>query len=473
MDCIVVSDQRVFYGMLQRSVGRWIQTYYVLDKGERAPYADLDNVVRGDPGDPETYASFAPEEEHVAVLAFRARTEAERVARAITRRLPRTYLLFLSLDEGLPQLESFAHMRVRTWDELVGKHLEQEVRTLVTAWRVDAVRALFDGARRVGILVQDDPDPDAIASGLALRTLLGRNRTTAPLLTFGAVTRPENLAMLRVLDLDVRTIDTAALADYDRLACVDIQPPVFGDRLGGREVDAVIDHHPEQRGYRCAFRDVRPSYGATATILTEYFHAAGLSINQRHATALLYGLKTDTLNLGREVGPADVFAFQHLYQRANLNWLRRIELPEIPRDALATIGKALTRLEVVDGLSYVWLGRVREDVIAQVADMLLQVEGAVWSVAVGRVDDRIVASVRNAGYLRAAGDVVKKIFGEIGSAGGHRTMAKIVVPIAALRRRWGGHGPRTLHRIFFGPFLDEIRRSDRNGASAPPSGSGR
>ncbi len=188
-----------------------------------------------------------------------------------------------------------------------------------------------------------------------------------------------------------------------------------------------------------------------------------MAINQRHATALLYGLKTDTLNLGREVRRPDVVAFYDLYSHANLNWLRRIENPEIPRDALAAFGKALSRLEVVEGLSYAYLGEVREDVIAQVADMLLQVEGAQWAVAAGRVEDRVVASVRNVGYVRAAGEVVGKVFGEIGSAGGHRTMAKIVVSLDALKRRWGGYGPRTLKKIFFGPFLDEIRH---NGASA-------
>jgi nanoRNase/pAp phosphatase (c-di-AMP/oligoRNAs hydrolase) len=457
VDCIVVSDQRVFYGMLGRSVGRWIKPAYVLAKGERTPYADLDNVIRGDPASAETYEAFDPEEEHVAVLAYQSRADAERVAKAIIKRLPHTFLLFLSLDEGLPEDASFERMRVRTWDDLVGRSLEHEMRALVTAWRVEKLRELFSGAKRVGVLLQNDPDPDAMACGLAFRTLVGRNRTTAPLLSFGAVTRPENLAMLRVLDLEVVIITTADLAGYDKLVCVDIQPPVLGGQLGGRDVDAVVDHHPECTGFRTSYRDIRPAYGATATIFTEYFRAAGEPINQRHATALLYGLKTDTLNLGRETKRHDIVAFYHLYQNANLNWLRRIENPEIPRDALATFGKALMKLEVTDGLSYAYLGEVREDVIAQVADMLLQVEGAEWSAAVGRVGDDIVASVRNAGYVRAAGEVVKKVFGEIGSAGGHRTMAKAVIPVAALKKRWGGTSGRTVKKVFFGPFLEEVR----------------
>ena len=80
------------------------------------------------------------------------------------------------------------------------------------------------GKDRVGILLQDDPDPDAMASGLALRALLGRTRATAPLLSFGRITRPENLAMVEALEIEVEQVTPEALRGYDALAMVDIQP---------------------------------------------------------------------------------------------------------------------------------------------------------------------------------------------------------------------------------------------------------
>lgn len=473
MKCLVLSDQRLFYGLVCRSVGAWVTPYYHLDKGERTPYPDLGEVFRGDPADPETYRMFDPADQYVAVLAYAQRSEAERVARALTRALPQTYLLFLSLDEHLPESAKFERMRARTWDEAFGRSLLHEIRTLVTAWDVERLRAVLAEAKKIGILLQNDPDPDAIASGLALRSLVNRNRVSAPLLSFGAVTRPENLAMLRILDLQVQTIaGPKDLEEFSHLACVDIQPPVFGDRLGGRQIDVVIDHHPEAGGYNARFQDVRPGYGATATIMTEYFRAAGIPMNQRHATALLYGLKTDTLLLGRETSHEDIEAFYFLYRHANLNWLRRMENPEIPRDALASFGRALARLELDDGLAFAWIGQVREDVIAQVADLLLQVEGAEWAVCAGIAGDNVVASVRNAGYVRAAGDVVKRVFGEIGSAGGHRTMAKVVVPKEAFKNRWQGLNEKAARRAFYGAFLEELRRLREADRREQPAASG-
>ena len=74
--------------------------------------------------------------------------------------------------------------------------------------RLERLRALVDSAERVALLLQDDPDPDGIASAIALRTVLGRNRSTTPLFAFGETTRAENLAMLRLLDVTVDLVDT-------------------------------------------------------------------------------------------------------------------------------------------------------------------------------------------------------------------------------------------------------------------------
>jgi nanoRNase/pAp phosphatase (c-di-AMP/oligoRNAs hydrolase) len=468
--CLVLADHRIFYGIFARSVEPTVEAHFWLAKGERTPYPELERVFRGDPADAATYAGFSPEEDHAAVLYFQSRADAERVAKAVERALPRTFFLFLGLEEQLPAEHIVKHGRVRTWHQVMAGRIADEVRTVLARWRVERIREIFADAQKVAVLLQDDPDPDAIASGLCFRNVIGRNRTTAPLVTFGAVTRPENREMLRLLDLNVETIAPEALAGYDRIACVDVQPNVFGDRLGGREVDAVVDHHPEQTGYRARYRDIRASYGATATILAEYLKAAGEEPNQKQATALFYGIKTDTLGLDRESSQADMEAFQFLYPRVNLNVLRRIEKPRIPHDALKRFGRALERLEVEDGLSFAWLGEVeREDVIPQLAEFLLQVEGADWSAAAGVVEGRVVASVRNAGYQRSAGEVVKRVFGEVGSAGGHRAMAKAVVPLDQFVAEFGGADEETVKKVFYTRFLAEATSAEPRGA-APESG---
>ena len=45
-------------------------------------------------------------------------------------------------------------------------------------------------------------------------------------------------------------------------------------------------------------------------------------------------------------------------------------------------------------------------------------------------------SVRNVGYTRHAGTFVNKWFNDIGSAGGHRAMAKAIVPISDFQKKF-------------------------------------
>ena len=299
--------------------------------------------------------------------------------------------------------------------------------------RADRLRAHFYDAERVLILMQDDPDPDAIVSAFALKTLLGRTRTSAPMCTFGTITRPENVAMCKILEIEVEAIDAGALDQFDRVAMVDVQPSFLEERF--EEGDLVIDHHPIEHPIHARIKDVRPSYGATSTIMVEYLRAADIKISQRLATALLYGIKSDTLGLERGGTKADLEAFSYLYLLANHNALRRIERPELSQDALDVLARGLAKRRVVQGVFFSHLGRVATvDLIPQFADFGLQAEGVQWSVVSGVVGDEVHVSVRNVGYVKSAGDVTRAAFGDLGAGGGHRTMAKAVFPLRQLRQ---------------------------------------
>jgi nanoRNase/pAp phosphatase (c-di-AMP/oligoRNAs hydrolase) len=151
----------------------------------------------------------------------------------------------------------------------------------------------------------------------------------------------------------------------------------------------------------------------------------------------LYGIKTDTFLLGRETNAWDIEAFSYLYPLANHNLLRRIERPELPPNAIDALGRALRTRRVRDKVAFVYLGRVeREDLIPQIADFCLQFEGAEWAVVSGIHDSDLVISVRNVGYVRAAGTVMKEAFGKLGAAGGHGSMAKAIIPMEVVSKRW-------------------------------------
>jgi nanoRNase/pAp phosphatase (c-di-AMP/oligoRNAs hydrolase) len=303
--------------------------------------------------------------------------------------------------------------------------------------KVERIRSLFGDGEKIHILLQHDPDPDAIGSALALRELLGRNRATTPIVTFGTITRPENLAMINLLDIQIDHIVPDELhKDGARLAMVDVQPPYFEQPLG--RVDLVVDHHPKRINFKSRFADLRSGYGSTATIFTEYLRAAAMEPSQRLATALLYGIKTDTLFLERGSNLADLSAFNYLYPIANKAMIARIERPALPREDLEAMGRALSRLQIDNGVAVIHLGEVnREDVIPQIAEFCLQIEDVDWAVVSGLVHERVVISVRNVGYVKSAGEIMKKLYDDIGSAGGHRAMAKAVVPLDRFKERYG------------------------------------
>jgi nanoRNase/pAp phosphatase (c-di-AMP/oligoRNAs hydrolase) len=373
---------------------------------------------------------------------------------ALTRGQPEIKVLVTTTNGELDHLVR-DNLRKVSWADMVGDRLETEIARLRTLERVRAVRDILDPAENVALLLQPDPDPDGIASALALRQILRRNRATAPLVTFGGVTRPENVAMLQLLEIELEVIAPEDLRRFERVALLDVQPNVLPGL--GVAPDVVIDHHPEQRGYGARFRDIRSSYGATSTILTEYCLAAELPITQRLATALLYGIKSDTLFLDRETSKADILAFSYLYPQVNTNLLRRIEKPELPRSAFRAFARALREIDLSQGLAYVHLGSVeREDVIPQMAELCLQLQGAEWSAASGIVGGNLVVSVRNAGYQKAAGTVVRSLFGDVGSAGGHQAMAKAVIALKAFRRKYGSTRPGRIKAVMTKGFLEEI-----------------
>jgi len=382
-------------------------------------------ATTGDPEDPEAYRRALGRGRGPLVVAAPADRTA-RVAAAVRAALPDAAVLVVGDD----RLHVPGAVTV-PWSAFAERVLQPELERAQERTRVERIRAHFEDASRILILMQDDPDPDAIASALALRTLLGRNRTGAPICTFGTITRPENIAMCKILDIDVEPITTREMHGFDRVAMVDVQPSFLEERFV--EVDLVIDHHPVEEPVRARIRDVRPSYGATSTILVEYLRAADVKITQRLATALLYGIKADTLGLERGGTRADLDAFAFLYLLANHNTLRRIERPALGEAALDALAAGLAKRKIVKGVFFSHLGPVATaDLIPQFADFGLQAEGVEWSVVSGVVGDDIHISVRSVGYVRSAGDVTRAAFGDLGSAGGHRTMAKAVLPADAL-----------------------------------------
>ena len=335
--------------------------------------------------------------------------------------------------------EDFPDVSYLAMSELFGGALLTEVGRSLTKARVQQYQRYFADADRVLILLHNDPDPDAMASGLALRNVLHRTKATAIIGAIQGVTRPENLRMLNLLDIHVEPITPSTLGDFDRIAMVDVQPHYFGGIID--RVDLVIDHHPEQPNYTAIFKDIRADYGSTSTILTEHLRAVDVNISERTATAMLYAIKSDTLFFNRQTNRVDLEAFSYLYPLADAAMIRKMEGAEITGERLDYVMRAHQTGTLIDQVFCAFLGvSAREDFIPYVADFFLQLEGVKWTIIGGIVDSSLVLSFRNLGYTKNAGEFARRYFGEIGSAGGHRAMAKAVVPMRAFREKFGDIG---------------------------------
>lgn len=296
--------------------------------------------------------------------------------------------------------------------------------------RLEKLLALFSKENNVLIVI--NADPDAMACAMAVKRLLWRKVTSVTITYFNEMTRPDNLTMIRVLDLEMIHINEVDEKAFDRFVVVDSQPD-HHECFAMFPYDAVIDHHP----LSCdsgKFNDIRPEYGACSSMMTEYLKSAGVKPSQKLATGLLMGIKTDTGGF-RQAAMEDVRAFQYLYQFANTCLMARIEQAEFKETDLEFIGHAIKQRKIINHRVYAHTGKIENpDQCVIVADFFMRIESANWSIISGIYEEKLVIIMRNDGLRRSAGNTVKDAFAHIGSAGGHRTMARVEIQMTELEK---------------------------------------
>jgi nanoRNase/pAp phosphatase (c-di-AMP/oligoRNAs hydrolase) len=295
--------------------------------------------------------------------------------------------------------------------------------------RLRRLLGLFSREDRLLILI--NADPDAMASAMALKRILWRQISGTTIAHVGTVTRPDNLAMIRLVRLDLVSLKAATQGQFTRHAILDSQPS-HHEGFQGIAFDIIIDHHPDT-GAKATFTDIRPQYGATSTIMTEYLRAAKIKPSAKLATALFYGIKTDTMNFQRKALVEDVNAFQFLFRNVNVHMAQRIEQAEMRLDFLKYYRTALEEMQVRRGRILVHLGPVRNtDVCVSIADFFMKIHDIAWSIVSGTYQGRLVIIVRNDGVRKHGGKLLGEKLGHLGNAGGHKTMARAEIPLENL-----------------------------------------
>lgn len=430
---LLVSDVPARFEALRRSALSGREVHLWMPEDLEAPA--WASAVHGDPAASRTYAELSAGD-LLAVVDVVERDQATRVAAAIRRALPSAPVL--AIARGAERRRSGSRGRI-TWideGELLADAMDLLLKRVQDRKRVDGLRRALRGSDRCAFLVQHDPDPDAIASALALRVTLDFDAAHSPIVTCGRVTRPENRRMLAELGETVQHVAGRRLATLGPLILVDVQPPYFDMPLPN--VAAVIDHHPPTGRFRARYRDVRTSYGASATMAAEYLLTRGsAALTRPLATALLYGIITDTKSLSRPTSDEDLQMFAQLFPRADHAVLRRIQHPSYKPGTLKRFGRAMETARVRNGLAYVHIGRLPKDqehVVAQLAEFCLGMLGAEVSAVSGVFGGRLVMSTRALNADARLGARLRLLFGRYGSAGGHPVMAKAVIELSAWKK---------------------------------------
>jgi nanoRNase/pAp phosphatase (c-di-AMP/oligoRNAs hydrolase) len=295
-----------------------------------------------------------------------------------------------------------------------------------TARRVHELRAFARETPVVPILVQPDPDPDGMAGALGIRTVLHRSEQASPIVSLGAVTRPENRRMAELLGLRVTRLTREEVNGFKRVIAVDTQPSPAESPTRF----AVIDHHPPRDGYTADFVDIRPALGAASTMITQYLRAAGERISPRLATALIYGIRTDTDVLRRGTTREDIEAYGFLQEVADQELLRKIGRPAFSKEAVVAVGRAVSALRTQEDVAVAYAGLLDDQnahVLPNVADFCLAIEGVSWAAVGGRIGDVLAVNIRKSGSGLGAGDLARAMAEEEGMGGGHHSMARVAL----------------------------------------------
>lgn len=329
--------------------------------------------------------------------------------------------------------------------------------------KLQQLKAVLKGHKTMLIVMQDHPDPDSIAGAVALRKLANTlEGVQCSIAHGGTVGRAENRALVKYLALNLRSIDSLDMSQFEIFAMVDTQPGTGNNSLPDAiEPDIVIDHHScRQETRHCRFTDIRSKYGAAATILYEYLTEAEIAIDVPLATAILYAIRSDTQDLGRDAMKADITALTSLYATANKRMLSQIQHGKVSRDYFQMMSDAMNNAEVYGSAIVTNLGTIENpDMIAEVADMLLRDDQANCVMVYGYFRQKMLISLRTYEENVHADKVIHQIVARKGTGGGHPTYAGGQIPVddtsqAKLKR---------LEKTVLNRFLKAVVKSSQPG----------
>ncbi|WP_436909136.1 DHH family phosphoesterase [Halosimplex marinum] len=303
-----------------------------------------------------------------------------------------------------------------------------------TARPAEELRDLLGEGEAITIVCHNNPDPDCLASALALGRIAADAGIDERRICYsGAITHQQNRAFVTLLDVDLEPFEPERVRDRpdgSLLALVDHSVPGRNNRVPeGTPVDVVVDHHPAEE-IDARFVDHREELGATATVFTEYVRDLDVDLDGTLATGLLFAIRRETLEFLRGTTRAEYEAAGYLHERADVDLLRQLASPSVTGATLDAIATAIEHRRTRGSVLISNVGRTTErDALPQAADYLRTLEGVETAIVFGIVGRSIHLSGRTVDSRIHLGDALDDAFGDVGTAGGHRDMAGGEVPL--------------------------------------------
>jgi len=292
------------------------------------------------------------------------------------------------------------------------------------------------------LLMHGSPDPDAIASAMALHNIIRQTKGLgkSAFVSTEPIKRQQNKDLTVAMRLNIRLVNQVDINSYRLIALIDAQPSFLKGVLKFIQPQIVFDHHPREGDWKAPLEDIRPKYGALSTMLTEYLLCSCVKVSKNLHTALLYGIKTDTDNFDRDTLLEDISAYAYHTKYGNLRLIRRIELNQTPISYLKYYDHAFHHMSHFRGRRIGFLGSVESpDVCVQIADFYLRLIGTNYVVVAGIVDDKLIIIFRGDGYRQDCGAIAQRACGFIGQGGGHRSAARIEISLEVLKKKLDGN----------------------------------
>jgi|SRR5262245_60664835 len=296
----------------------------------------------------------------------------------------------------------------------------------------DRFLAGLQDAPRVTFVSHVQPDPDSLGSMLGLDHLV-KCRLGIPtrITRDGLINRAENRAMVELLQLDLVPVEDVDFQPGEAVVMVDSQPNTGRHSFGQVPLYAVIDHHTTPGDLEdVPFVDVRPTLGATCTLVTRYLIEHDVPVPTRVATALMYGIETEVSGYPREATPMDDGALHFLFPLADKDILARIRNARLPHSHFEVLLQALQSSFIYERLIISWVSNLPQpEQAAEVVDFMVRFDKVDWALCGGVCGDKLVLSLRTSLHGAQAGELLRQVVGKLGKAGGHDRRAGGTIPL--------------------------------------------